>query len=181
MSPSWFSQFKTKIKNINLFEDVEKVNEEDIKNQKISTIIFLILFILSTIGFFLYASLTPITKTVIIKQPTLSDYKQLEQKYPNSLVCPCNSVSNVYNKFISSFTPTFTPICLSDFVIDSWLNYVNYRSFLERQYHYTWDFRHSAYAFFAIIRTLCLLASHTINDQLITFYSTILLTDNVIS
>lgn len=181
MLPPWFIELKTKIKKINLFEDVERTNEEDIKNQKISTIIFLILLILSVIGLFLYSSLAPITKTIIIQQPSLSDYKQLEQKYSNALVCPCNSVSNEYNKFISSFTPIFNQICLSDFVSNSWLNYVNYRSFLERQYHYIWDFRHSAYAFFAIIRTICMLASQTINDRLITFNSTILLTENVIS
>ena len=181
MLPRWLLQFKTAIKDLNLFEDIRKTNEEDIKNQKISTIIFLILFTLSVVGLFLYASLTPITKTVTIQQPSLSDYKQLEQKHPNALVCPCTNVSNEYNKFISSLTPTFTQLCRSDFVSDSWLNYVNYRSLVDRDYHYVWDFRHSAYAFFAMLRTLCMLASQTIHDRLITFYSTILLTNNAIS
>ncbi|CAF3562548.1 unnamed protein product [Adineta steineri] len=178
---NWFLEFKTKIKRINLFKDINETNEEDIKNQKISTVIFLILFTISIIALFLYSSLTPITKTVVVQQPSLSDYQQLEEKYSNTLLCPCSSVSNEYNKFISSFTPTFNQVCSSDFVSDKWLDYVNYRLFLEPQYHFVFDFRHSAYGFFAMLRTICVLAKQTIDDQLISFYSTILLTENIIS
>ncbi|CAF0812814.1 unnamed protein product [Adineta steineri] len=181
MPPHCFLEFKTKIKRINLFQDINKTNEEDIKNQKISTIIFLILFTISIVALFLYSSLTPITITVVVEQPSLSDYTQLQEKYSNTLLCACTSVSNEYDKFISSFTPTFNQVCLSDFVSDKWLNYVNYRLFLETQYHFTWDFRHSAYGFFAMLRTLCELAKQTIDDELISFYSTILLTENTIS
>ncbi|CAF4022012.1 unnamed protein product [Adineta steineri] len=181
MPSNWFLQFRTKIKRINLFKDIDKTNEEDIKNQKISTIIFLILFIISIVALFLYSSLTPITKTVVVEQPSLSDYKQLEEKYSNTLLCPCTSVSNEYNKFISSFTPTLNQVCSSDFVSDKWLNYVNYRLFVKPQYHFIWDFRHSAYGFFSMLRTLCVLAKQTIDDELISFYSTILLTENTIS
>ncbi|CAF4154849.1 unnamed protein product, partial [Adineta steineri] len=178
---NWFLEFKTKIKRINLFQDIDETNEEDIKNQKISTIIFLMLFTISVVALFLYSSLTPITKTVVVEQPSLSDYQQLEEKYSNTLLCTCTSVSNEYNKFISSFTPTFNQICSSDFVSDKWLDYVNYRLFLEPQYHFVFDFRHSAYGSFAMLRTLCVLAKQTIDDQLISFYSTILLTENTIS
>ncbi|CAF1160810.1 unnamed protein product [Adineta steineri] len=181
MPSNWFLQFRTKIKRINLFKDIDKTNEEDIKNQKISTIIFLILFIISIVALFLYSSLTPITKTVVLEQPSLSDYQQLEEKYSNTLLCTCTSVSNEFNKFISSFTPTFNQVCSSDFVSDKWLNYVNYRLFIEPQYHFVFDFRHSAYGFFNMLRTLCVLAKQTIDGQLISFYSTILLTENAIS
>ncbi|CAF3670536.1 unnamed protein product, partial [Adineta steineri] len=178
---NWFLEFKTKIKRINLFEDIDKTNEDDIKNQKIATIIFLILFTISIVALFLYSALTPLTKTVVVEQPSLSDYTQLEEKYSNTLLCTCTSVSNEYDKFISSFTPTFNQVCSSDFVSNEWLNYVNYRSFLEPQYHFTWDFRHSAYGFFAMLRTLCVLAKQTIDDRLISFHSTVLLTENTIS
>ncbi|CAF4007513.1 unnamed protein product, partial [Adineta steineri] len=151
MPSNWFLEFKTKIKHINLFKDIDETNEEDIKNQKYPQLSFLFL----------------------VEQPSLSDYKQLEEKYSNTLLCPCTSVSNEYNKFISSFTPTFNQVCLSDFVSDEWLNYVNYRLFLEPQYHFYWDFRHLAYGFFAMLRTLCVLAKQTIDDELISFYSTI--------
>ncbi|CAF0893178.1 unnamed protein product [Adineta steineri] len=181
MPLNWFLKFKTKIKRINLFQDIDETNEEDLKNQKISTIIFLILFTISIVALFLYSSLTPITKTVVVEQPSLSDYKQLEEKYSNTLLCPCTNVSNEYNKFISSFTPIFNQVCSSDFVSDKWLNYVNYRLLLETQYHFFLDFRHSAYGFFAMLRTLCVLAKQTIDDQLISFYSTALLTENTIS
>ncbi len=53
---------KQKLQTLNLFEDREKTNEEDIKNQRISTYIYLILLILSVVGLILYVSLTPSTK-----------------------------------------------------------------------------------------------------------------------
>jgi hypothetical protein len=53
---------KQKLQTLNLFEDREKTNEEDIKNQRISTYIHLILLILSVVGLILYVSLTPSTK-----------------------------------------------------------------------------------------------------------------------
>jgi hypothetical protein len=49
------------------------------------------------------------------------------------------------------------------------------------EYHYLFDFRHSAYSFFQMLRTLCTLVSQTINDQLIQFYSTTLLTETLLS
>ena len=178
---AFYTRLKNKIQTFNLFEDINKTEEEDLKNQWISTWIFLILLFLSVFSVLAYASLSNVTKTMIIQQPTITVYKELQSKYPNTLVCPCQQVLNEYSTFIVSFTAKFNQICSSDFVSEQWLNYVNYRLLPNIQFHYIFDFRHSAYSFFQMLSTLCILVSQTINDQLIPFYSTTLLTENVIS
>jgi hypothetical protein len=176
-----YTRLKNKIQILNLFEDIEKNEEEDLKNQRISTRIFLIVLFLSTFSLLVYASLANVTKTIVIQQPQVAVCKDLQSKYSNTLVCPCQQILNQYNTFIISFTAKFHQICSSDFVNEQWLNYVNYRLLSQIEYHYVFDFRHSAYSFFQMLQTLCTLVSQTINDQLIQFYSTRLLTENLLS
>jgi hypothetical protein len=176
-----YAHLKNKIQTVTLFEDVEKTEEEDLKNQRISTLIFLVLLVLSIFSLLTSASLTSVTKTVVVQQPTITLYKELQSKYPNTLVCSCQQVLNEYSTFIVSFMPKFNQICSSDFVSEQWLSYVNYRLLPQLEYHYVFDFRHSAYSFFQMLQTLCTLVSQNINDQLIQFYSTSLLTENLIS
>jgi hypothetical protein len=176
-----YAHLKNKIQTFNLFEDIEEIEEEDLKNQRISTWAVVILLSLSIVSILIYASLSNVTKTVIVQQPTITVYKDLQTKYPNTLICPCQQVLITYSTFIVSFVPKFNQICSSDFVGEQWLNHVNYRLLTQMEYHYKFDFRHSAYSFFQMLRTLCTLVSQTINDQLIQFYSTILLTESLIS
>jgi hypothetical protein len=176
-----YAHLKNRIQTLNLFEEIEEIEEEDLKNQRISSWIFLILLVLSIFAILIYASLASVTKTIVIQQPTITVYRDLQTKYPNTLVCPCQQVLNAYSTFVTSFIPKFNQICSSDFVSDQWLNHVNYRLLTQMEYHYLFDFRHSAYSFFQMLRTLCTLVSQTINDQLIQFYSTTLLTETLLS
>ena len=96
-----YTYLKNKIQILNLFKDIEKIEEEDLKSQRISTWIFLILFFLSLFFLLVYGSLTSVTKAMAIHQPQITTYKQLQIKYPNTLVCPCQQVSNQYSTFIS--------------------------------------------------------------------------------
>ena len=96
-----------------------------------------ILLFLSISSVIIYASLTNVTKTMVIQQPTITLYKQLQSKYPNTLVCPCQQVLNEYSTFILfHYIPKFNQICSSDFVSEQWLNYVNYRLLPQIEYHY---------------------------------------------
>ena len=175
------TDIKNKIQTWNLFENVEKTEEEDLRNQHIATWTFMILLSLSVFALLFYASLTTVTNTVVVQQPSVEVYKKLQLEYPNTLVCPCQQILNEYSTFIVSFTARYNQICTSDFVNESWLNYVNYRLLPQIQYHFKLDFRHSAYAFFQMLRTLCTSVSQTINDQLGKFDSTVLLTENLLS
>jgi hypothetical protein len=175
------AHLKNRIQTFNLFEDIEEIEEEDLKNQRISTWAVVILLFLSIVSILIYASFLNVARTVIVQQPTITVYTDLQTKYPNTLVCPCQQVLNAYSTFVTSFIPKFNQICSSDFVSEQWLNHVNYRLLPQMEYHYLFDFRHSAYSFFQMLRTLCTLVSQNINDQLVQFYSTTLLTETLIS
>ena len=169
-----------RIRNINLFKNPEKTSEEDLKNQRISTFVVLLLIHLSLI-LLIFITVKSVTKTVAIENPSFSLHHTLEDRYPNTLVCPCRSASNAYSTFVHDLEPIYNELCSSDFVSDNWLNYVNYRSKTDAQYHYFLDFRHSAYGFFNMIKTLCQFSSVKISEQLIVFYMNMLVTENIIS
>ena len=180
LNPQWSVQLKNKIRKFNLFES-RKRSERDLENQRLSTRIYCVLLFFTTVALLLYASLANVTKTVIVEQPSLSVYETLRQTYPATLVCPCQQTLIAYEAFIVSFKPRFNQICSSDFITTDWLNYVNYRSSPVGAYHLHYDFRHSAYSFFNMLNLMCQLAAATVDDQLIKFYSSSLVTENVIS
>ena len=181
LNQRWWPRLKSKIQCFNIFDDRNKTEEEDLKNQRLSTRLFVILLSISTITVLLYTGLTSVSRIVVIEQPSLNTYNTLQQRYPDTLVCPCQQSLISYQAFVVSFKPTFNQICSSDFVTVDWLNYLNYRSILDIKYHFYLDFRHSAYSFFNMLTVLCQLVSSTIDDQLIEFYSTSLFTEKLIS
>ena len=177
----WLLYMKQKLQKLNLFEDVEATNITDIENQRISTYIYLILLTLSVVGLILYTSITPLTKTGSAQNPTLKVFKELEIDQLNTLVCPCTNILIEFRTFILSFYPIFDQICASNFTSDSWLKHINYRSLNHMKHQFSYDFRHSGYAFFQMLKYLCKFVSQSIDEQLIEFYSDTLLSDNVIS
>jgi len=58
LNAQWWIQLKNKIKNFNLFEHWKKKEEEDLKTQRLSTFIFLILLVLSIVALLLYTHLS---------------------------------------------------------------------------------------------------------------------------
>ena len=116
------SKIKEFIITLNLFKDPEKESAHDLRNQRISTRLFIVLMIITLSVLVLYTSLTIITQTVTIKQPTVNVYTELQTKYSQTLICPCTQISIDYEQFIS-FDPTFHQICSSDFITTKWMEY----------------------------------------------------------
>jgi hypothetical protein len=123
----------------------------------------------------LYTSLTIVTETVTIKQPTVNVYTNLQTKYSQTLICPCTNISINYEQFIS-FHPTFHQVCSSDFVTTQWFNYFviyNNVTFIAQ------DFRNFGGSYFSTLLTFCNLSLETINNALLVFNSTTYVTKNV--
>lgn len=159
--------------NLNVFEDPEEKTEWHLYNQLYSTRIYTSSIIITLSILVLFTCISYVTKTVIIKQPALSTYYQLQTEYPETLICPCSSISIEYKEFIS-FQPTFHQICSSDFVTDNWT-----RSFLVSGIVYAKDFRAVGPNFFSTLAAFCVLSLETINNALFTFNSTKYVTRNV--
>ncbi|CAF0887032.1 unnamed protein product [Adineta steineri] len=97
----------------------------------------------------------------------------LSSQYPETLTCPCSSISIEYKQFIS-FQPTFHQICSSDFVTTNWIE-----SFVSRVTLVRYDIRSIGSIYFTTLSKFCNLSLETINNALLSFNSTKYTTRNV--
>ncbi|CAF1562719.1 unnamed protein product [Adineta steineri] len=155
--------------------DPEQETVWHLDNQRLSTRIFLASMIIVLSFLILFTSLSYTTQTVIVQQPSVDVYSQLEtHPYAKTLVCPCTSILNEYKNFIS-FRPTFHQICSSIFLGQQWLDYLLKTSAII----YIRDFRAAGLAFFPLLGTLCNLSLETISTELLNFNATKYATKNL--
>ncbi|CAF1651899.1 unnamed protein product [Adineta steineri] len=143
-------------------------DEHQLRNQRISTRIFIILLILSLTVLILYTSLVNVTKTIDINAPIIIQYSQLYSTYPQTLTCACTQISIDYDKFLK-INYTLHQICTSIFVADYWINYfyaTRGTATLNSD-----DFRQSGSFIFQALNTSCQLSNQTISNRLTQFYS----------
>jgi len=85
---------KNYIQKLNLFPSIPPTNDEyELRTQRISTRIFICLFITGMTILLLYTSLIKIQKTTTIHNPI---YEELH----SNLVCSCKSMSIYYKEFL---------------------------------------------------------------------------------
>jgi hypothetical protein len=160
---------------LNLFKDQEKQSIHDMRNQRISTRVFIIFMFITLSILVLYTSLTIVTQTITIKQPTVCAYTELQTKYSQTLICPCTQISIDQQNFIS-FHPTFHQICSSDFISTQWIDYL---IALDDVLADSLDLRSIGPSYFSTLLSFCNLSLETINNALIIFNSTKYVTKNV--
>ncbi|CAF4276946.1 unnamed protein product, partial [Adineta steineri] len=168
LSQLW-QKFWSIVRDFNLFPSTPpSTDEHQLRNQRISTRIFIILLTLSLTVLILYTSLINVTKTTDINSPTIIQYSQLYSTYPQTLTCACTQVSVNYDKFIQ-VSYTLHQICTSIFTTDFWTDYLINASLtlsLSRD-----DFRSSGSFTFQALNTFCQLSNQTISNRLTQFYS----------
>ncbi|CAF3532484.1 unnamed protein product [Adineta steineri] len=182
--------------NLNLFPSVPPTtHEHQLRNQRISTRLFIFLLTILLFILLLYTSLINITETVNVKAPSIIEYEQLYNSYSQTLTCECTQVSINYEKFIE-IQYTLHQVCYSDFVTQNWIDYLGitqewidylaiYESYEEYEYfekygYYEYygnyepnptDFRFTSTFTFQTMSTFCTLVNQTISNSLIQFYS----------
>ena len=151
-------------------------SQHQLQSQRISTRVFLLIFIFSSYILLIYTAKQTSTHSFTITAPTLEKYNQLNQRYSQTLTCPCSQISNKYGSFITIHYSRH-PLCSSIFVTDRWITYVGlYRGIL-------WinDFRYLARQMFQALQTLCQLTEESIKISLEQFYSRYHVTDLAIN
>ncbi|CAF4276580.1 unnamed protein product, partial [Adineta steineri] len=171
-------KFKQYCQNLNLFPSVPpSTDEHELKNQKISTRLYIFLFALSLTILLLYTSLADITKTINVATPTLTKYEQLYSKYSQTLTCPCKQISINYEKFLS-IEYTFHQVCTSFFITDDWISHND----VILQYLYISNDPRIVISYaFQALGAFCDLIESTIHNSLIQFNSTQYITASVAS
>ncbi|CAF3810107.1 unnamed protein product [Adineta steineri] len=173
-----FPILKNYFLTLNLFPSwPPSTDEHQLKNQKISTRLYVLLLILSITILLLYTSLTDITITINVPTPTLTKYEQLYSKYSQTLTCPCKHISINYEKFLS-IEYTFHQICTSVFITDEWISYLMMSNeSTAANINFQWTGSNA----FQALGAFCELIESTINNSLIQFNSTQYITASVAS
>ncbi|CAF1025688.1 unnamed protein product [Adineta steineri] len=153
----------------NIFASVPPTtHEHQLRNQRISTRLFIFLLTILLFILLLYTSLINITQTINVKTPSIIEYEQLYNSYNQTLTCECTQVSINYEKFIQ-IQYTLHQICHSDFVTQNWTDYLATSSG-NSELNST-DFRLTSTFTFQTMSTFCTLVNQTISNSLIQFYS----------
>ncbi|CAF3916101.1 unnamed protein product [Adineta steineri] len=174
-----YGKVKSYIQNFNLFSSIPpSTDEHQLRNEKISTRLFIILLTLSLAVLLLYNSLINVTQTVNVKAPTMTKYLELYSTYSQALICPCTQISINYDTFIS-IEYTFHQVCASVFVKQDWIDYLskNYQV----QSISTFDFRSMGPYLFQALNAFCELINQTVSNRLSQFNSSQYVSASVIS
>ncbi|CAF1369911.1 unnamed protein product, partial [Didymodactylos carnosus] len=171
---NFYQQAKQYIKAFNLFKSIPpSTNDQDIQNELMSTHLYIALLFISFVILLFYTSLTATTQTVTVKEPSITQYTQIYEKYSKTVSCPCSTIIVPYAKFLQ-LQPTYHQICSSDFVKQKWFDYIeNYAGssntalgVLDNDFLLTGSSR------MQLLKSFCQLSQSTIIDEMQVFYST---------
>ena len=166
---SLFVKSKHHLITLNLFPSLPtSTTESDLRDERISTRLFIILLIASTSIIVGYTALMDVVKVEEIDAPTLAQYSHLYSKYPQTLICPCKKIIINYEKFLR-VNYTLHQLCHSDFVGDGWITYL-------AQYHaesilFTESFQWLATYIFQSLRLFCQSSDRALSESLNRFYA----------
>ena len=163
-----FSKLHQYLLTFNVFLSIPPTNDEhELHTQRISTKLFICLFVLLMTILLLYTSLIKVTKIIDVQTPDLQHYSLLHSTYSQTLTCSCTKISINYQTFLR-IQYTLHQVCTSIFVTNDWINYL--ANPIGTPY-ITKDFRVTASSTFQALRIFCDLINNTISDSLIQFYS----------
>ena len=173
---SLFKQLVLSLKTLNIFGSFRTTDDEyESRSERISTRLFLILFVSSIIIIIIYTSQIDVTNTIEVKNPSYEQYQSLNSKHSQTLRCPCENLAIKYNLF-ASLQPKFHQLCSSDFIGEDWINAVDATAtrLVSDDFSYIGSLIFSAFAAF------CQIANDTIQNNLQVFDSTEFITDEIL-
>ena len=100
--------------SLNLFNSYSD-EPETIRNERLKTRIYLLLFSLALIAIIVYGALALRTTTITKYSPNEHQFEQLSVHSPGTTRCPCSRVSISFSEFIR-LDVTYHPVCSSDFI-----------------------------------------------------------------
>ena len=106
---------------LNLFRDNNESNvgnEQTLRDQLLSTRVYLILLSASFIVLILFSNLTNKTISVTVSKPSLDTFEHLQATFLNTLSCPCENIAVPYSSFLS-FKFTYHQVRHSEYLVKS--------------------------------------------------------------
>lgn len=154
----------------------DRNDEQQLRNELISTRIFIFSLLISVLVLLVYTSQVQVTQTITIDSPSLAVYTSLYHDYAQTLTCPCKNIAIAQQEFIA-LDPTYHQVCNSDFITSNWFSFLN----AVGDNNLSKDFRYTGSLLFRILAAFCNISKETIEDSLPRFYSTQFVTNNLVS
>ena len=153
----------------NIFENVDKPNppEEELRNQRNWTRIYILLQMVILSIVFLFTFLGYQTNTITVNEPTLDLYKTL----PKPVHCPCKNLSILYDTFID-LNPSFYDACWSIYIIKNgtWMSLLRnsyvYQLYQNKRIR---TFQTAGALYFQSLRIMCELISTSVKNEISLF------------
>ena len=118
---TFIQRSKTRLRQLNLFENEKRVAAADIQRQRRTTHVYLVIFSIALSILVIYNALNYVTETFTISQPSFKQYVELQKTYGSAaLNCPCAQVSITFSSFID-YECSFHPVCSSEFVSEAFV------------------------------------------------------------
>ncbi|CAF3122264.1 unnamed protein product [Rotaria sp. Silwood2] len=147
-------------------------NDSDvIYKERLSTRLFIALLFILMICIIIYSSLLLHTINMTVHNPSMEKFKDIYDKYSNTLTCPCSHTSLQYSEF-ANFQVTVHETCNSVFISQQWINeiYNANVSFIPPN-----DVRTILSSFWQLVRSFCDIINVSLDDVFSEFGSNKLL------
>ncbi|CAF3877861.1 unnamed protein product [Rotaria sp. Silwood1] len=167
---SWSKYLIDYLKDLNFY----KSNSNDIETiykERLSARLFISLLFIIMICIIIYSSLLLRTVNMTVRNPSEKKFKDIYDKYPNTLTCPCSYTSPQYSEF-ANFQVTVHEVCNSVFISQQWINeiYNANVSFIPSN-----DVRTVLSSFWQLVRSFCGIINMSLDDAFSEFGSNNLL------
>ena len=90
------------LKTLNLYLSTDEDTPEERQDQIISTRLFFVMFIISLVTLVGYASFTLQQTIVQIDYPSQTTFEKLQDKYSDTLLCPCTQTTVQLEEFVQT-------------------------------------------------------------------------------
>ncbi|CAF3849088.1 unnamed protein product [Adineta steineri] len=173
----------TTLRNLNIFpirsfgSNITRMEAKHLG--QLTTRLYLILLLISFVILSLYTAVRPQTLINTYMQPSLDIYNRLLLDHPDSIQCPCSSISIPYGKFID-IEPVFHQICSSEFVSDEWRTNILAGLVSNLSIYTQDDYRRFLSAHLQFLSGLCNLSKQSTNDSISQFLSSSFVTAHLL-
>ena len=167
---------------MNIFEDVDNpsLNENEIRMERQSTRLYIVLLLITILILVSYTSLIYRNHEVQVSISSLDSFNKFENLHRSMVVnCPCTKLSSFHSTFYQ-IEPTFHEVCSSDFVTNQWLAalFKKYRSLVTLPIN-AFTFNGTAFAHFQSISIMCNLVKQAVIDGRDSFLQTSVLSSQM--
>ncbi|CAF0846332.1 unnamed protein product [Adineta steineri] len=162
---------------LNIFKHSSNTDRQT-KFQRYATRLYLFLLIGLMIIITIYVFLQKSIQSKTIFYPTESQFTQLQEKYPRSLSCPCNSILISYSNF-TRIEPQYHQLCQSDLISEKWIHYM--KESFKTKILPEFDYRIISTSYFQLLSVFCKQAKKTVVNALEIFLRTEFVSSQVLA